>query len=63
MLSLASRCGVISPYLNATKQTAKSLKFSGVQKSVSAAGKAKDLCMAKDLTWEVAAVVVPSCWI
>lgn len=34
--------------------------FSGVQKSASAAGKAKDLRMANDLTWVAAAVVVSS---
>ncbi|XP_075898708.1 cytochrome b-c1 complex subunit Rieske, mitochondrial-like [Nelusetta ayraudi] len=37
MLSLPSRCGVFSPFLNATKQTARILVLSGAQKSIPAA--------------------------
>lgn len=51
MLSLPSRCGVFSPFLSATKQTARSLVFSGAQKSVAATGKIKDLCVAIVLKW------------
>lgn len=46
MMSLASRSGVIFPYLQATKQTVKCQLFSGAKELVPAAGKAEKRTLA-----------------
>lgn len=56
MMSLAARCGALSPYLQATKHSAKNLVFPGVKELVPAAGKAKDRQVASNL--EVGNLVV-----
>lgn len=42
MMSIAARCGALSPYLQATKHTAKNLVFPGAKELVPAAGKAEE---------------------
>lgn len=41
MMSLATRCGALSPYLQATKHKAKNIVLPGVKEFVPTAGKAK----------------------
>lgn len=49
MMSLATRCGALSPYLQATKHKAKNLVLPGVKEFVPTAGKAKHRYEASNL--------------